>query len=71
MTTLVVPLESFDDYIMLLKEHDWYYAYSDDHSVWNKGFREFHKLLELRNYYDPDSKVWNEHAPADEFKFGV
>ena len=24
----------------LLKSHDWYFDYSDDHSVWKKGMAE-------------------------------
>ncbi len=28
-----------------LKNHDWFYAYSDDHRVWKKG-REKEKLLQ-------------------------
>lgn len=24
----------------LLKSHDWYFDYSDDHSVWKKGMTE-------------------------------
>jgi hypothetical protein len=26
-----------EKYKKLLKEHDWYYQYSDDHSVWRAG----------------------------------
>lgn len=31
----------------LLKEHDWYYMYSDDHSVWKKGVEERKIIGEL------------------------
>lgn len=31
----------------LLKEHDWYYAYSDDHRVWKRGEEERKVIGEL------------------------
>ena len=26
-----------EDFLKLLNAHDWYYMYSDDHSVWRRG----------------------------------
>ena len=26
-----------EEYFDMLKRHDWFYEYSDDHSVWQKG----------------------------------
>ena len=70
MTTIVIPIESKEEYESLLKAHDWYYAYSDDHSVWDKGFRQFYKLVELQRYYDESAIIWNQYAPDKEFKIG-
>ena len=49
-----------EDFLKLLKSHDWYYDMSDDHRVWDSGRREsekIHGLLkqfpnELRSVYD-------------------
>lgn len=35
---------SLHDFYTLLEKHDWYYQYSDDHSVFMKGERE-HQLI--------------------------
>lgn len=32
----------------LCSKHDWYYDYSDDHSVWKRGEAEYKKIEELR-----------------------
>ena len=32
------------EYLTKLKQHDWYYNYSDDHSVWTKGRDNAHRL---------------------------
>lgn len=29
-----------EQFLKLLSTHDWYYSYSDDHSVWRKGQAE-------------------------------
>ena len=38
---------SEDDYLKLLKAHDWTYQYSDDHSVWKKGTQTSQTLVSL------------------------
>lgn len=30
---------TIEEYWQKLKSHDWYYDYSDDHSVWQRGGR--------------------------------
>jgi len=52
-----------DDYKSLLAQHDWYYDYSDDHSVWQRGNRERDTLYKYQDAVDPDYKIWNEYAP--------
>lgn len=32
-----MTLHEFDAYVELLKFHDWFYDYSDDHQVWATG----------------------------------
>jgi hypothetical protein len=32
----------------LLQSHDWYYAFSDDHSYWRKGQQEWTEIRALR-----------------------
>lgn len=33
----MLTLESFNAFVASLARHDWYYDFSDDHSVWNAG----------------------------------
>ena len=40
---------SEDEYLKLLKGHDWYYQYSDDHGVWRKGSQSAKNLVNLAN----------------------
>jgi len=32
------------EYFQELERHDWYYNYSDDHTVWERGNRNAHRL---------------------------
>jgi hypothetical protein len=32
-----VSSENIGEYFNRLSNHDWYYDYSDDHSVWKRG----------------------------------
>lgn len=59
--------EQEKNYRQMLAQHDWFYDYSDDHSAWSAGRAQREKLRELRKQIDPDSKIWDEIAPA-EFK---
>lgn len=54
-------------YIKRLQSHDWYYEYSDDHSVWRRGQAERDQLRGQQRSLDPDGEIWNTHAP-DMFK---
>ena len=38
---------SLEDYYNILKTHDWYYMYSDDHRVWTSGERVMQYILEI------------------------
>ncbi len=52
-------------YRALLGRHDWWYAYSDDYSVWAKGQRQSQEISTLQRQVDPDFEIWNEIAPAE------
>jgi hypothetical protein len=52
-------------YVKALRTHDWYFEFSDDHSVYEAG-REARAQLQLaQREFDPDCAIWNQHAPAD------
>ena len=56
-------------YRKLLKNHDWYSEYSDDHSVWEKSAVEYTQIMCMAQQIDSDYKIFNEYAP-DEYKQG-
>lgn len=59
-TKLTQDLELLES---LLKSHDWYYMYSDDHSVWKRGTKEREVIGELTSrlmYVDGLTDVINE-----------
>ena len=41
----------------LLQFHDWYYNYSDDHSVWQRGQREHDAISEEQRRLIHEVKV--------------
>jgi hypothetical protein len=52
-------------YRQLLGQHDWFYAYSDDHSVWSAGKSHMARILDLQKHLDADFSIWDEYAPAE------
>ena len=52
-------------YRQLLAQHDWYYPFSDDYSVWAKGKAHVEKIQGLQKHIDPDYQIWNSIAPED------
>jgi hypothetical protein len=57
-------------YVKALRTHDWYFEFSDDHSVYAAG-REARAQLQLaQREFDPDCAIWNAHAPTD-YRRGV
>lgn len=54
-------------YRKLLKHHDWFSEYSDDHKVWEKGSIEYTQIMCMAQQIDSDYKIFNEYAP-DEYK---
>ena len=55
----------------LLKEHDWYYNYSDDHSVWQRGearsgeIRLQMTVCEDLGYGEEARKMWNQYSTSN------
>ena len=52
----------------LLKTHDWFYDFADDHSVWTRGQEEKERLRSLGKVlgeHDAErvSNLWNAFAP--------
>lgn len=55
-----------DKYAQLLKTHDWFYDYADDHAIWERGNRERAELHQMYKAFDPSDakRMWNQYAPA-------
>ena len=50
----------------LLITHDWYYQYSDDPRIYNKGFKEAHVIKLIMNQYNNNKEVtalYNKYKP--------
>ena len=58
-------IEEMERYARLLKKHDWFYEYSDDHRVWQNGREERTVLNSLREQFDPQATLWNTFAPHE------
>jgi hypothetical protein len=52
-----------EEYIELLKKHDWYYEFSDDHRVWAAGHASAKHLSSLALVFDPDFEILKTFAP--------
>tara|TARA_Y100001937_G_C7136366_1_gene340220 strand:+ start:14058 stop:14525 length:468 start_codon:yes stop_codon:yes gene_type:complete len=57
-----------NDYIKRLKLHDWWYDYSDDHSVYTKGNEARNKLIKLQEDIDTDFQIWNQYCPKEKVR---
>lgn len=53
---------SFENYIRLLKTHDWWYFMSEDYSSYCRGKASWEQLNSLQNKLDPDCVIWNEYG---------
>lgn len=64
------------DFLSTLKEfseacrtHDWYYEYSDDHRVWQKGrqeranINELYKVLDDNGLKEQAEEIRQQYAP--------
>lgn len=52
--------------LRLIKKHDWYYSFSDDHRVYNHGMRQEERIWELAMQLPQEQidLIWKEHVPA-------
>lgn len=55
--------EEVEDYIQKLKNHDWYYNYSDDGREYRKGRNEAEEIARLRKKLDPTGKIYDKYKP--------
>jgi len=55
-------MDELEQYIDLLKHHDWSYTYSDDYRLWKKGEAERIVLILLRDKLDPTYALWNKYC---------
>ena len=58
-------LEMFEQ---MCKKMDWYYDYSDDHSVWTRGRDSYNQLLRKytwmeTKYPEAAKAIWESHCP--------
>ena len=67
----MITIELKENFINALKSHDWFFDFSDDHSVWTRGRDEKSSLVamgkQLVNSEEMTSgqvaNLWNEFAP--------
>lgn len=65
---------NLQEFESLLKKHDWYYNYSDDHRYYTKGVAERNEieaaLAELTSlgFREEACRLYNELKPADFFE---
>lgn len=62
--------DKWADFEKALGFHDWYFDYSDDHSMWRRGVDQANHLARLRSELmkvNPERTIakWNEMAPKD------
>lgn len=56
---------------MALKNHDWYYPYSDDYSAWAAGDREARRIVGVRislvrrGYEAEVRSLWSKYCPFE------
>lgn len=56
-----MTLHEFNAYVEMLKSHDWFYAYSDDHRVWATGNAVEKVLFEMAakdSFYKEALAIW-------------
>lgn len=54
-------MTELEQYEADLKKHDWFYNFSDDHSVYKRGQAEQKRLEALREKLDPNREIWNKY----------
>lgn len=57
-----VPVEAFEAYAKRLKNHDWFYEYSDDGNVWRAGLQAQKNLIADARAYHLLSTLFTEYS---------
>ena len=50
-----------NEYITRLKSHDWFWFYTDDHSVYKRWEVRSAELQALQRQHDPDMTIWRSY----------
>ena len=60
---------SLEEFRTLLKYHDWYYMYADDHRAWTEGNESSKKINQIlkdfkeRGLEEASMELYKEYAP--------
>jgi len=50
-----------EEFFMKLRRHDWFYEYSDDHSVWQRGQAASYELRQLAKENDTFALMYADY----------
>lgn len=64
MKTQDKPIETEEQYRQALAAHDWWYARSDDYTVYKEGQRNMGRLYQAARKFDPDLTIWTAYKPT-------
>jgi len=63
--------EMLQQYIDMLKKHDWTYEYSDGYSrAYVKGQEEHYDIMNMAKKIDPDLEIYNKYDPLKKEDLG-
>lgn len=63
--------EMLQQYIDMLKNHDWTYEYSDGYSrAYVKGQEEHYDIMDMAKKIDPDLEIYNKYDPLKKEDMG-
>lgn len=64
----MITVETFDAYVGMLSNMDWYYDYSDDHEVWCRGRDAMNILTNMakqETVYALAFNIWNQEKDRE------
>jgi uncharacterized protein YaeQ len=64
MNTSIHPSNAAE-YEELLRRMDWHYSYSDDHSVYTRGYEAMTAARIWQKANDSSGLIWNQYAPKE------
>lgn len=53
---------SEEEFMTMLRNHDWYYMYSDDHSVWKRGQAESAAIMAAMRENTEFGKIYQNYT---------